>query len=149
VPLIDLVTPWAHAAASLDAREVRSFRGRHAVVLESIRRQRAPLLGELPAPKEWHGAALRAADGDLLDALRSTRDRLVSEGFRVPGQIVLAACGAPGPVAEVMPGGSSTVVLFLDRDPIGGAQRAAPRQGRPQVRAALAAANALLHPWTE
>jgi hypothetical protein len=115
VLITDLITPWAHAAASLDAREVRAFRARHAVVLDMIRRQRAPLLAELPAPGEWRLAASRAVDDELLSALRAMRDRMVGAGFGEPAQLVLAASAAMGALAEVIPGTASTVVLFLDR----------------------------------
>jgi hypothetical protein len=150
VPIIDLVSPWAHAAASLDAREMRSFRARHAVLLERIRQQRTPLLSDLPAPNDWRMAAARAGDGDFLDGLRAIRDRMVEAGFRTPGQIVLAACGAPGPIAEVMP--ADTVVLFLDRNPAAGRGLAGPgRAPAPAIgiTSALASAVAILHRWTD
>jgi hypothetical protein len=137
LPLIDLISPWAHAAASLDAREVRSFRARHAVLLETIRQQRTPLLAELPAPGDWRVAAARAVDDELLEAIRGTRDRMVEAGFRAPGQIVLVASGAPGQIAEVIPGSASLVGLFLDRDLA------------EAVPAALAGAIAIHHRWSE
>ena len=145
--ITDLVTPWAHAAASLDAREVRSFRVRQAVLLEMIRQQRAPLLPELPAPNDWRLAAARAADDELLDAIRATRDRMVESGFRAPSQVELAACGAPGPIAEVIAGPAHAVVLFLDRGPVAGLGRA-PALGN-DVTSALAGSIAVLTRWSD
>lgn len=147
VSILDLITPWTHAAASQDARELRHFRDRHAVPLEMIRRQRAPLLSELPAPSTWKAAAARAADGDQLDAIRATRDRMVEAGFREPAQIVLAASSASGPIAEVIPGGSSTVALFLDRHPIAGPGRAPDLAA--EIVAAFAGAIAIITRWTD
>src|SRR5690606_23019174 len=106
----------AHAAASLDAREVRSFRARHAVLLEMMRRQRTPSLAELPAPQDWSAAIVHAGNGELLEGLQATSERMNAMGFRLPSQVVLAACGAPGGAVEVIPGGLSTIVLFLDRN---------------------------------
>ena len=147
MPIIDLISPWSHAAASLDARELHHFRGRHATTLDLIRRQRAPLLAELPAPLDWKIAAQRATDGELLDAIRATRDRMAEAGFRAPAQIVLSASAAPGPIAEVIPGVADTIVLFLDRYPAAGLGRA-PALASEMV-AALSAAIAIFTRWND
>jgi hypothetical protein len=73
----------------------------------------------------------------------------VEAGFRAPEQIVLAASTTSGPIAEVIPGGSSTVILFLDRDPIAGTQRTAPLHRNADVAAALAAAIAIFTRWSD
>lgn len=135
--ILDLITPWSHAAASRDALELRHFRTRHASTLELIRRQRAPLLPELPAPAEWTVAVGRANDADLLDAIRAKRDQMAEAGFRAPAQVVLAASAAPGPIAEVIPGSSSSVVLFLDRAP------------GNEITSALAGSIAILTRWND
>lgn len=147
MPILDLITPWSHAIASRDARELRHFRERHAVTLELIRRQRAPLLADLPAPADWKRAVQCACDADLLDALRATRDRMVGEGFRVPAQIVLGATATTGPIAEVIPGAADTIVLFLDRYPAAGLGRAPAFAS--EMDAALSAAIAMHHRWSD
>jgi hypothetical protein len=133
-----LITPWSHAVASRDAREVDAFRERHGNLLELVRRQRAPLLAELPAPRDWKRAVRQAHDAEVLDRIRAARDRLVGNGFLAPAEIVLVASGAPGAGWEALPDRAPRVVLFLDR-----------LEGAEAILGALAAAMAVLTRWAD
>jgi hypothetical protein len=117
--IIDLVSPWCTAVEAADSARARStFRGRHTALLETLRRQRAPLADILPLgmdARELRRLARRAADPDGLQGLRDALARAAQLGADGCAGVVLLAGDGTGDTAESLPWPSGEAVLFLDR----------------------------------
>lgn len=119
MPLVDLVTPWAAAAA--DPALQAAFRARWADHLDLLRRQRVPLADHLPLtdPARLAPALARVGDPSLVARLRTTRESLDALGISPPKcTTLLMATSVPGEAYEVIPSRDApVVVLCLDRMP--------------------------------
>lgn len=117
--ITDLVSPWCTAVEASDSARARSaFRGRHAALLDALRRQRAPLSDVLPlatAATELRLLARRAADPDSQQALRAALARAAGLGADGCGCVVLLAGDGTGDAVEPLPWPDGDAVLFLDR----------------------------------
>jgi hypothetical protein len=117
--ITDLVSPWCTAIEARDSARARSaFRSRHAALLESLRRHRAPLADVLPLSmdsSELRPLARRAADPDSQQILRAALTRAVELGADGCGHVVLLAGDGTGDAVEPLPWADGDAVLFLDR----------------------------------
>lgn len=118
MPILDLVTPWAQASNAVSpARERAAFRTRWAEVLETFRRQRAPLATLLPLATHPEHAATLARDPALAPRIREVRAALTALGIAPPTlTTVLLATEAPGAPGEAIPQKDSPLIyICLDR----------------------------------
>ncbi len=114
MPIIDLLTPWAHASETHDGLD--AFHHRHHQLLERVRRQRTPTSTGLATPSPTAGQLSTAHNPSVHAALRNTCDTMRDAGWRTPRDIVLLGGGEPGAPWEVLPDPDhSTVLLFVDR----------------------------------
>ncbi len=129
--VIDLVTPWHHAATDTDRA---AFRRRHAALLDAIRQLRTPTESDVPLARDRAPSDEDPADPAFHAALRALGARMADDGFRTPSTVVLIAIDAPGRAVEVLPEPSNPeLVLVQPRHP----------------RAALAEGIAILHRATD
>ena len=114
----DLVSPWLTAVDATDTTRARgAFRARHAVVLESLRLARAPVLESFPLAtdsKLLHRLCLRAADPETQQRLRDAVERAAALGADRCDMITLLAGGASGSAGEPLLRPEPQVVLFVE-----------------------------------
>jgi hypothetical protein len=116
--LHDLVSPWAAAIDAAESpRTTAAFRQRHAVLLESLRVQRAPHDRELTLaadPALLHRLAARVADPEWQQRFRDILARAAQLGADVPSTLVLLAGDGSGDPGEPLPLPQPTAVLFVE-----------------------------------
>lgn len=114
----DLVSPWLAAISAADsARAQRSFRARHAALLEALRLARAPVLELFPLATEikpLHRLADRAADPETQQLLRDTAGHAVALGADRCNVITLLAGDGSGSACEPLLRPEPQIVLFVE-----------------------------------
>lgn len=117
--IVDLVSPWSAAVEASDSSQARgAFRNRHRVLLELLRRVRAPLLDTMPLAMDstvLRPLARRAADPALQQQIRDTVARAAQLGADRCDKVVLVAGDGTGGPAEPIPWPDAEAVLFLER----------------------------------
>ena len=114
--IVDLVSPWAAAADSASAQA--AWRTRHATLLETLRRQRAPHTTAYPLatdPTELHQLGLRASDPERQQLLRNAVSSAFEVGVDTEASVMLLAGGDAGDPVEPLPGPAAKVAIFLER----------------------------------
>lgn len=114
----DLVSPWLTAISAADStRAQRSFRARHAALLESLRLARAAALESLPLPTDTerlHRLAQRAADPETQQLLRDAAGHAAALGANRCDVISLFAGDASGSAGESLLRPEAQIVLFVE-----------------------------------
>ena len=117
--IIDLISPWSAAVEAADSTRARNaFRTRHALLLDLLRRARAPSLDTLPLTTDietLRPLARRAADPAVQQQLRDALARAAELGADWCHSVVLVAGDGTGDAAEPIPWPGTDAVLFLDR----------------------------------
>jgi hypothetical protein len=117
--IIDLISPWVAAAESSRPETAHvALHHRHAVLFDSLQRQRAPDAGAYPLTvplPALHALAERASDPGLQQSLRDQLSAADDLGMISPFSVVLLAGGDDGDPMEALPSIRPAVVLLLDR----------------------------------
>lgn len=114
--IVDLISPWAAATDSVSAQV--AWRTRHAALLETLRRQRAPHAAAYPLATDkvqLHQLGLRASDPERQQLLRDVVSAAFGLGVDTEASIMLLAGGDAGDPVEPLPGPAAKVALFLER----------------------------------
>jgi hypothetical protein len=117
--IVDLVSPWLAALEAADpAAAQHLFRRRHAELLESLRRARAPMFDSMPLtsdPAALRPLAKHAADPARQQALREAVTHAATLGADGIRRVTLVALDLTGDAMEPLPYPGGDAVLIVSQ----------------------------------